>query len=302
MTTPARLWSTPLWAVDLKVSNIAADYFSDCLGEDALALTCLSPPRQPITQIEALFDREPDAADWNARLAIIAALHGQKAPRVMVRRLPKLDWLKKVAEDFPPLPIGRWVVYGAQHKHRVADAPHLRRRGLQIDATSAFGTGEHPTTRGCLLMLDKILRHETPANLLDMGCGSGILAMAFLNAAGSARATGIDMDALSIMIASANARRAGMASRLRLVTGKGYSHHVIRNNRPYDLIMANIFAGPLRQMAAQLRQHLKPGGLCILSGILNHQAAGVIAAHRTQGLRLIRHMKIKGWSVLAFRR
>ncbi|MBV8061288.1 MAG: 50S ribosomal protein L11 methyltransferase [Alphaproteobacteria bacterium] len=302
MSVTPRLWSTPLWAVDLTVKNADADALSDCLGEEALALTCMSPPRQPLTHIEALFDQEPDAGSWNARLAVIAALHKFKPPTVSVRRLPKLDWLKKVAEDFPPLPIGQWVVYGAQHKHRVVDVPHKRRRGLQIDATSAFGTGEHPTTRGCLLMLDKILRHTTPHNMLDVGCGSGILAMAFLKSVRNARATGIDMDALSVMIATSNARTGGMASRLRLITGKGYKYRAIRVRRPYDLIMANIFAGPLRQMAAQLKNHLKPGGIAILSGLLNHQANGVIAAHRMQGVRLIGHIRLNGWSVLAFKR
>ena len=273
---------------------------SDALGDEALSLAVMAPPRTELAEVEAIFGEEPDAIALQTRIDIMASLNGIKAPKLRVRELPKLDWLKKVAEDFPPLPIGRWVVFGAQHKQAAAKHHKIP---LQIDATSAFGTGEHPTTRGCLLMLDWLLKREsiTPRNLLDVGCGSGILAMAYCKATHGV-AVGIDLDADSVKIAENNIRANGLRLHMRAALGNGYQAPLTQRRKPYDLIMANIFAGPLCKMAYDLKNHLAPGGTAILSGLLTRQANAVIAAHRMQGLRLIRHMKIGEWSVLALRR
>lgn len=301
-----------LWAATLVVAPEAVELLSEALSEDAVALTIMAPPRTGRAEIEAIYDTPPDARALQTRIAILASLSGIAAPTLVIKELPKLDWLKKVAEDFPPLPIARWVVYGAQH--RKAAEKH-RRIGLQIDATSAFGTGEHPTTRGCLLMLDWLLKRGSiglpsprgrgwggeSATMLDMGCGSGILAMAYAKAA-RGRAAGVDLDAASVEIAKNNIRVNGLQGYMRVALGNGYRTPLVTQAAPYDLIMANIFAGPLCRMAYDLRKHLKLGGMAILSGLLTHQANRVIAAHRMQGLRLIKHMKLGEWSVLALRR
>ena len=207
------------------------------LTDEAVAVTTLVPPRRKTAQIEALYNNEPDKAALNelrVKLAVLAALNekgspspaktkssrskdrfllplplsGERgfkktpsiAPQVRVEQVGNLDWLKKVAADFPPLAIGRWTVYGGEHRHAVEG----RRLRLRIDATNAFGTGEHPTTRGCLLMLDRVLKTAL-ANALDVGCGSGILAMAFAKACrGSAVA--VDLDPDSVAIARGNVR------------------------------------------------------------------------------------------------
>ena len=289
-----------LWSASFTTTPEAADILSDALGEEALSLTVMAPPRTGKAEIEAIFGTEPDAATLQTRIAILASLQGIKTPKLLIRELPKLDWLKKVSEDFPPLPIGRWVVFGAQHKNAAAKHHKIK---LQIDATSAFGTGEHPTTRGCMLMLDWLLKRSarTPANMLDMGCGSGILAMAYVKAT-HGHAVGVDLDPDSVLIAKENIRANGLRQNMRVELGNGYHSGLVQNNKPYDLIMANIFAGPLCKMAYQLKQHLKPNGTAILSGLLTYQANRVIAAHRMQGLRLIKHIKLGEWSVLALQR
>ena len=288
-----------LWSASFTVASEAADLLSDALGEEALSLTVFAPPRTGKAEIEAVFDAPPDVVALQTRLAILSTLHGLQTPKLRIKELPKLDWLKKVAEDFPPLPIARWVVYGAQHRQAAAQDQRI---GLQIDATSAFGTGEHPTTRGCLLMLDWLLRKgPKPRSMLDMGCGTGILAMAYAKAT-HGRAVGVDLDPDSVEIAKGNIRANGLRESMRVALGNGYLTPLVKHKKPYDLIMANIFAGPLCRMAYALKQHLKPGGMVILSGLLTHQANRVIAAHRMQGLRLARHIKIGEWSVLALRR
>jgi len=261
-----------LWLVNITLPPQAAELVADALGEEALAVTTLAPP------LASVFDIAP--------------------PTFTIRAAPRLDWLKKVTEDFPPLKIARWTVHGAMHRDKVPN----RLFAMQIDATNAFGTGEHPTTRGCLLMLDKILKTGfRPRRMADIGCGSGILAMACIQSS-RGRAVAVDLDPDSVQIAQNNVRANGLGDKIRVMRSRGYVAPVIRHAAPYDLIMANIFAGPLSQMAKDLKNNLRPGGIAILSGLLTTQANMVIAAHRMQGLALVRHTKIGEWSVLALTR
>ncbi len=289
-----------LWRVQTITSPEHVAVLSTVFEEQALAMTVSAPPRKAEATIEWIFDNEPDQAQLTAELAIIAMMNGIPAPSLTISEVPKLDWLKKVAEDFPPLPIGRWTIHGAQHRHKVPD----RRLALQIDATSAFGTGEHPTTRGCLLMLEQVLKKDYRCRLrhmLDMGCGSGILAMAFAkNTHGSG--VGVDMDTLSVNIARRNRNSNGLSRNLGFHVGCGYKLRCVKRSAPYDLIMSNIFAGPLAQMAKDLKRHLRPGGTAILAGLLNHQANRVINAHRLQGLTLQKRLVLGEWTILVLHR
>ena len=287
-----------LWLPNFTLPAKAAEFIGDALGEEAVAVTVLAPPRHDNAMIEAIYDVEPDAAKMATKLAILSAAVGVPTPEFTIRPAPALDWLKKVAEDFPPLKIARWTIHGALHRDK---APN-RLYALEIDATNAFGTGEHPTTRGCLLMLDQILKSGfCPHRMADIGCGSGILSMAFVQGAWG-EAVAVDLDPDSVQIASRNARANGLGTKIRVGAGRGYLAPLVRRSAPYDLIMANIFARPLCQMAKDLKKNLRPGGVAILSGLLTIQAMGVIAAHRMQGLALIEHKRIGEWSVLALRR
>lgn len=264
--------------------------------EDALALSILAPPRCETAQIDVLLNGEPTTAWVEEKLGAVA-----NAPSYTIAPVGNLDWIKKVAQDFPPLPIARWTVYGAAHRDKITDFS----AALQIDATSAFGTGEHPTTRGCLEALDRLLKNETlpqPLSMLDMGCGSGILAMAFAKALTNGHALGVDMDEFSVTIANENAMINGVADRIAFIVGMGYAPQPVAQGAPYDLIMANIFADPLCEMAGDLKNHLKVGGYAILSGLLTTQADAVIAAHLAQGLTLLDHQTLGEWSVLALGR
>lgn len=317
-----------IWSVHFKTAPTVAEAMAEPLQEIALAVTVLAQPRKAEATIEALFNAPPDMASLTAQLAIIAMIHGVATPNPALKEMPKLDWLKKVAEDFPPLPIARWTVHGAMHRDKVKN----RRFAMQIDATNAFGTGEHPTTRGCLIMLDCIFKNKTiqryaradeyrspnsaanrwpPAcavvtrkskfHMLDMGCGSGILAMGAAQLYGGANVA-VDLDPDSVVIAKNNANANGLRKNIRTSISRGYNSQLAHAGAPYDLIMANIFAGPLSHMAADLKRHLKPGGMVILAGLLNHQANRVLAAHRAQNLYLVKRMIIGEWSILALKR
>jgi ribosomal protein L11 methyltransferase len=287
-----------LWIVTLATPVAHSEAISELFAEQAVSLAVMAPPRRKSAVVEAIFDHEPDAGDIHARLAIYATVTGITLPQPDIRPSPPLDWLKKVAEDFPPLRIARWTIHGAMHRARVSN----RLYAMQIDATNAFGTGEHPTTRGCLLMLDNMLKAGfCPRRMADIGCGSGILAMGCVQST-RGLAVGVDLDPDSVHIARANARANGLGDKIEICLGRGYAPALIRRFAPYDLIMANIFAGPLSHMAHDLKNHLRPGGVAILSGLLTSQANLVISAHRMQGLALTQHIKTGEWSILALRR
>jgi ribosomal protein L11 methyltransferase len=292
MALSPRLWSASLTA---KPQHI--DLFADALDCDALSLSTLAKPRSKTATAEALYKEKPGGAALTARLAIAATVAKTRAPKLIIKQMPPLDWLEKVAQDFPPLPIANWVIYGTQHKDAIADP----RRALEINASSAFGTGEHPTTRGCLMLLAQHLKKSAPRNMLDMGCGSGILAMAAVKGR-ACRAIGIDLDPPSVTLAKENIARNGLQQKMRAALGNGYRANLVSAHGPYDLIMANIFAKPLAHMAKDLRKHLKPGGTAILAGLLTHQANMVLAAHRAEGLYLKRRLVIGEWTILALQR
>lgn len=290
--------SRNLWVLTVFVPSGAASFFGDAFEAESLAVSVFAPPRQPRAQIKILFPSKPDPMIITAKLALLSSVAGLKPPKPVLRPLPPLNWLKKVAGDFPPLKIGAWTIHGALHKNKVRN----RKNALQIDATSAFGTGEHPTTRGCLLMLDKTLKKGfMPKRMADIGCGSGILAMACAQKTGC-KAYGVDLDKGSVKIAKENAAINGLKGLARFVQGDGYKARLIAAHEPYDLIMSNIFAKPLCAMAKDLKNNLAQEGIAILSGILTSQAKDVIAAHRKQRLVLKEHMKIGEWSILAFGR
>jgi ribosomal protein L11 methyltransferase len=175
------------------------------------------------------------------------------------------------------------------------------RIGLLIDAATAFGTGEHATTRGCLLALDAIARNRRMARVLDMGTGTGVLAIAAAKA-WRRRVVARDIDPESVRVAAHNARRNGVAHLVTVRRSAGYRDRLVARAAPYDLVLANILARPLSLMARDLGHVLGTGGIAVLSGLLPWQENMVLAAHRRQGLRLRQRIVIDGWSTLVLAR
>src|SRR5487761_2424113 len=196
---------------------------------------------------------------------------------------------------------GRWDI--SVHFAEAPDQTSIRERvppnklGIEIEAALAFGTGHHGTTRGCLLLLDEVLKAYRPRRVLDLGTGTGVLAIAAAKAL-HGRVLASDIDPLSVRVAAENARLNGTGDLVETIEASGFSAPQFKRRGPFDLVLANILANPLRQMATPMSRHLAPGALVILSGLLPHQAGAVIAAYRARGLVLKRHIRIEGWSSL----
>ena len=207
------------------------------------------------------------------------------------------DWVAASLEDLVPVPAGRFMVHGRHDRARI----RANRLGIEIEAALAFGTGHHGTTRGCLLLLDSVLRSREPRRVLDLGTGTGVLAIAAAKAL-RRRVLASDIDPVSVKVARDNARLNGVGNWVEAICATGFSAPQFALRGPFDLVLANILANPLRQMATPLAAHLAPSALVILSGLLPHQARGVIAAYRARGLVLRRHLRIDGWSSLLMQR
>jgi ribosomal protein L11 methyltransferase len=207
------------------------------------------------------------------------------------------DWVKASLKELVPVPAGRFIVHGRHDRARVPP----NKLGIEIEAALAFGTGHHGTTRGCLLLLDRVLRSRSPKRVLDLGSGTGVLAIA----AAKALRRGVlasDIDPVSVHVARDNARLNGVGNLVEAICGSGFSAPQFASRGPFDLVLANILANPLRQMATPMAAHLAPSALVILSGLLPHQAQGVVASYRARGMILRRHLAIDGWSSLLMQR
>ncbi len=196
------------------------------------------------------------------------------------------DWVKATLEELVPVRAGRFVVHGHHDRSKVPS----NKLGIEIEAALAF----------CLLLLDHVLKARHPARVLDLGTGTGVLAIAAAKAL-HCKVLASDIDPLSVRVARDNARLNGTGDLVETIRATGFSAPQFAKHGPFDLVLANILANPLRQMATPMARHLAPSALVILSGLLPYQAQGVIAAYRARGLVLLGHLRIEGWSSLLMR-
>jgi ribosomal protein L11 methyltransferase len=211
--------------------------------------------------------------------------------------MPDIDWVAHSLEGLKPVRVGRVVVHGAHDRHVLSPNDI----GVEIEAAQAFGTGHHGTTAGCIDMLQRILKARAPRRMLDLGAGSAVLAIALAKLTRRV-VLATDIDPLAVEIARGNAALNGCKANVAFVVAPGFSAASIRQGAPYDLIVANILAGPLMQLAPQMRLASLPGSDLVLSGILDRQAARVVAAYVANGFAMQGRINREGWTTLHLRR
>lgn len=239
---------------------------------------------------------EPPDEDF-IRSLVTDAAGAAAAGSIIFGAVETKDWVKASLADLVPVSAGRFIVHGSHDRDRVPP----NKLGIEIEAALAFGTGHHGTTRGCLLLLDQVLNQRTPKRVLDLGSGTGVLAIAAAKAL-RRRVLATDIDFRSVIVAGENAHLNGVGTLVEAVHATGFHAPDFAANGPFGLVMANILANPLRRLAPDMARHLAPQAFIILSGLLPHQANSVVAAYRGAGLKLLKRIQIDGWSSLLMQR
>lgn len=260
----------------------------------------LSEDRPQDWVIEAWLPRKPAAQDREA----LAALFSDSEPAIESEKLAEEDWLTLSQQGVEPIRAGRFHIHTPDHPA----SEEAGVRSLAIPASQAFGTGQHATTAGCLAMLTTMRQRGVVArDIADIGTGTGLLALAALDLWPRATMTASDIDAVCVDVVETNARANGFRlghrrGELAMVVADGMDDTLLRARGPYDLLIANILAGPLIELASDFAQQAPPGGHLLLAGLLETQEAAVRAAYRRQGFRLASRIVNGDWSILWLRK
>jgi ribosomal protein L11 methyltransferase len=293
--------SAQLWSLTVELPQSVADAAMDFLPADAVGQTAFRRESEdfsadPIWTVQGLYKEEPDAKEFHLELSILAAMHKHAPYRTALERISATGWIKKNEDSYVPIRAGRVVIHSRKDK---AAAPH--ECGLALPIGAAFGTGEHPTTYGCLMALQQRGLLKRGTRVLDIGTGSGILALAVAKL-GKVKIIAVDSDAESVTVARENVARNGVRSFVRVNKAEGFRHRFVARHKPYDIIVSNIFARPLMKLAPAMRRHLKPGGHIILAGFLRYDVNRVRNAYAAQKLRLEHCLFFRNWAILHLRR
>jgi len=269
---------------------------ADGLG---VALERLDPPPMGV----GVFELEDGSGEWEVgayfndkpdEISILILENVFEAAGFAISEIPETDWVTKVKRELSPVEAGRFFVFG---KHDLKKLPKDR-VGLLIEASMAFGTGHHGTTKGCLLALDKLVTMGKKIDeVIDIGCGTAVLAMA-VGKVSSSRIIASDVDQVAVEVASANLKANNLENCIACIQATGFEDTQIKSNAPFDLIFANILKPPLIDLAPCIRRYLKSSGHAIISGILDVQAREIIKVYRQNKLEVLDRIDIDEWVTL----
>jgi ribosomal protein L11 methyltransferase len=297
-TMPTGRFRDTVHAARIPVSDEAtAHQLMSMLGETLDADTATAAVEEPDGRwaVEVHLLRPPDEVALRDLVAVVAG--DGTAKSLTFSTVQTRNWVKTSLDALTPVAAGRFVVHGHHHQARLAP----NRIAIEIEAGLAFGSGHHATTRGCLLALDALAKRAGMPRILDVGTGSGVLAIAAAKTWGR-RVVASDIDPIAIEVARANAQQNRVAPLVGFVQAAGTTASQIKAHAPYGLVMANILLRPLVRLAVPIRPLLAPNARVILSGLLAPQANAALAAYRAQGLVLERRLTLENWTTLVMAR
>ena len=289
--------SASCWQISLTATASTFKTFELAIEPFCEGTSCFPVSDESFWQVTGFTREKPGYSTVNAAVEILAASVNVSVPVVKISPVAEQDWETESFANFPPIRIGRYFIYGSHE----TDLPPPGMISIRLNAGPAFGTGRHASTMGVLWALDNLARGYRFRQALDMGCGSGILAMA-ISKTWRPSILASDIDPRAISTCADNACDNGLRAMIRPVCANGYRASVVSRRSGYDLIVSNILANPLCKMAGDLSRHLAPGGIAILSGFLTQDWRRVAMAHREWGLTFIRRYEIDDWQTLVMTR
>ncbi|GAN61356.1 ribosomal protein L11 methyltransferase [Acetobacter cibinongensis] len=297
MAPPPRRHATALETVSVTVPESAVEAYESAIGTVCTTVGIFEAnPEGTLWRVEGVKDVGHRDDELETALTLAQLTSSTVAPLERAETEAE-GWLARTYEAFPEQEVGQRFVVRGTH---LPDTHNATRIVLTLDAGVAFGSGEHGSTRGCLRALE-YMAHRKPRRILDLGCGSGILAMAAA-ALLHQKVLAVDIEPWSVRVSAENAARNGLSRSLTCRLGNGWRTPEIRRKAPYDLVFANILARPLCLMAKDLALNLAPGGTVILAGLLRTQIRMVLAAHQRQGLVLEKTFREGDWATLVLRK
>lgn len=290
--------SPEYWKVVFQLEAAAASTAENSFDDFALAVSGFETDEENhIWTFELLCGEKPAMEEIERRLFVLTALHGVTLPKAEILPVMKEDWLAKVARSFPPMNIGRFFVHG----NHVTQSPPPGSIPIQVEAGAAFGSGEHGTTSCCLEAIDYLAKKRSFSRVLDMGTGSGILAIAAAKI-WNTPVLAVDLDPVAVRVSEENAEINKVSQLVSCAVSDGYNSERVKRGAPYDLILSNILARPLVEFAPHLAKNLAPDGIAVLSGLLRTQEKQVLSAHLMQGLKLHKRFLGNEWCTLVLTR
>lgn len=284
----------PMQLLRLSLPRALLPAAEELIGALGGALWADTKGQPALVPLEVVLPPEITAGQIAEALAPLAEAFGVAPPALSLEPLADRDWVAESQRLLPPQTAGLFWIYGSH----VTEAPPKGLVPLQVEASVAFGTGRHETTQGCLIAMTELAERRSVETVLDLGTGSGVLAMGAAVLWPAARIRAVDIDQPSVAVARENAEINGLAEHIAFAESDGFA----AVSGPFDLILANILAEPLIELAPVLAQHLAPGGTAILSGLLSKQAREVTAAYEAEGLRQQEARTYGEWDTLVLAR
>ena len=286
--------STAVWKIEFFVPTLHQDRFADAVEPYSGVVSLFPVEGTGESRITAFGADAPDEDALRDTLARVAADQGVRVPPVHIVWLPDIDWVAENQARFEPVRAGRFHIHDSYH----LDPAPAGAVPILVDAATAFGTGHHGTTRGCLEALEQLVRaNAISAPVLDLGCGTGILGIAAAKAL-HLPVIASDIDPIAVTMARTNVRLNGVLPYIRVFESRGLEAGELRRHAPFGLIFVNILARPLQRLAPAITASLALGGSVILSGLLQTQEQQVMSAYRLQGLSLMTRIHHDEWSTL----
>jgi len=281
---------------EISIAHQISDLLDIEFEEDGIAVTLFEIDEANAVWCASIYVLEHLSDNYKSRMISVLSNNGLDH-KVKTEIIHPTDWVAQTLRQLSPVRAGRFLIHGSHDN----DVVNFNDIAMRIDAGLAFGTGHHGTTAGCLEMLEQQLKSRQFFNPLDVGTGSGVLAIAIAKAC-RRQILASDIEPVATQVARQNARINNVGSRIKCITATGFNHREITARTPYDLIIANILARPLQNMAKDFAMHLAPNGVAILSGLLPHQKARIIAAFQIQNIRFVKAHIRDGWLTLVMKK